>query len=366
MQIFQKINAFVHLVKKKRNLQIDPEVLLKEVQQNARQGMSDEEVWTLYAECAVSWQTKSLEWEKIAAALEVQYLHNTTDKSIKKVANALFNCTDVLTKRKTPMITEKLRDFMVANYQRLDKMFNFEADFEFSFFGIRTLRRSYLMKANKKIIERPQHMLLRVACSLHLGDLELIAETYNMLADKLYTHASPTLLNAGTKLPQNSSCFLLPVKDDSIQGIFETLTQVALISKTAGRVGLSVSKPSLTVQPTSRLPRALYLPRPIPTPHHTSSQFFLAPQFPLTMFVIKRDGRKEPVHFDKITSRIKKLCYGLNANYVDPAVLAQKVHSWCFFFSFSFSRWWSARLSIEKILYCNHFWAYLENIRTTE
>ena len=129
---------------------------------------------------------------------------------------------------------------IVDNIDKLQAALDYKRDFEYDYFGYKTLERGYLLKVRGKVVERPQHMLLRVSVGIHKGDIDSAIETYNLMSDKWFTHATPTLFNAGTPSPQMSSCFLLTMKDDSIMGIYETLKNIALISKSAGGVGLAV------------------------------------------------------------------------------------------------------------------------------
>ena len=238
----EEIHEYVTILLKQKGWRVDPTVLLKEVQACVPEGVKEDDLWELYAECAASWQTKDVQWEKVAACLEVQHLHNRTPDSLAVVARTLYSHKNKVTGRHTPLITKELCDFIIKESASLDEVLDFSQDFEYSYFGIRTLMRSYLMKAGEEFVERPQHMLMRVACSLHLGDLDRIRETYALMSEKWYTHASPTLFNAGSPTPQNSSCFLLQIKEDSIGGIFQTLEQCAHISKSAGGIGLAASK----------------------------------------------------------------------------------------------------------------------------
>ena len=142
--------------------------------------------------------------------------------------------------RPTPMISEAHYNIIKANADRLNSAIVYDRDFNYQFFGFKTLERSYLLKINKRVVERPQHMLMRVAVGIHGEDIDGAIETYNMMSEKLFTHASPTMFNAATPRPQLSSCFLLTMSGDSIEGIYETLKQTALISKSAGGIGLNV------------------------------------------------------------------------------------------------------------------------------
>ena len=148
---------------------------------------------------------------------------------------------DPRTKEQAPLISEELYDIIVANSERLNAAIVYDRDFDYDYFGFKTLERSYLLKIDDKVVERPQHMLMRVALGIHLHDIDSAIETYNLMSEKWFTHASPTMFNAGTPKPQMSSCFLLSMVDDSIEGIYKTLKRCALISKAAGGVGLSAS-----------------------------------------------------------------------------------------------------------------------------
>ena len=138
------------------------------------------------------------------------------------------------------MISEETFNVVKEHQTTLDSAIIYDRDFHYQYFGFKTLERSYLLKINGKIAERPQHMLMRVAIGIHGSDIDRVLETYNLMSERYFTHASPTLFNAGTPHPQLSSCFLVCMKDDSIEGIYDTLKQCAMISKTAGGIGLNI------------------------------------------------------------------------------------------------------------------------------
>ena len=140
-----------------------------------------------------------------------------------------------------PLVSEEVYDTIMANKDVLDGAILHDRDFEFDYFGFKTLEKAYLLKIDCKVAERPQHMLMRVAVGIHLNDIDSALETYNLLSEKFFTHATPTLFNAGTPNPQMSSCFLTCMKEDSIDGIYDTLKNCAIISKYAGGIGLSLS-----------------------------------------------------------------------------------------------------------------------------
>jgi len=176
----------------------------------------------------------------LAARLVVDNLRKNTSDSIKDVADQLFGCKDK-SGRDAPLLDRKIYDIIQKNYQELDQAIDFSRDFTYDFFGFKTLERAYLLKVNGKIVERPQHMLMRVSVGIHQEDIKSAINTYELMSKKYFTHATPTLYNAGTPHPQMSSCFLLTMKADSIPGIYDTLSQCAKISKSAGGIGLSVS-----------------------------------------------------------------------------------------------------------------------------
>ncbi|GCB75022.1 hypothetical protein scyTo_0019711, partial [Scyliorhinus torazame] len=183
---------------------VDPAQITMKVIQGLYSGVTTVELDTLAAETAATMTTKHPDYAILAARIAVSNLHKETKK-------------------------------------RLNSAIIYDRDFSYNFFGFKTLERSYLLKINGKVAERPQHMLMRVAVGIHKRDIDAAIETYNLLSERWFTHASPTLFNAGTNRPQLSSCFLLAMKDDSIEGIYDTLKQCALISKSAGGIGVAVS-----------------------------------------------------------------------------------------------------------------------------
>ena len=167
-------------------------------------------------------------------------LHKETEKKFSDVISILYNMTHAMTGKSIPMIDEKYYKIVMENKDKLDAALIYDRDFQYQYFGFKTLLRSYLLKKDGKVVERPQQMLMRVAVGIHGEDIDAAIETYDLLSQKLFTHASPTLFNAATPRPQLSSCFLLTMSSDSIEGIYDTLKQCALISKSAGGIGLNV------------------------------------------------------------------------------------------------------------------------------
>ncbi|XP_002741928.2 ribonucleoside-diphosphate reductase large subunit [Saccoglossus kowalevskii] len=203
-------------------------------------GVTTVELDTLAAETAASMTTKHPDYAVLAARIAVSNLHKETKKTFSAVMDDLFNYVNPRNNKPSPMISTKIHDIITNNAERLNSAIIYDRDFNYNFFGFKTLERSYLLKINGKVAERPQHMLMRVSVGIHHNDIEGAIETYNLLSEKWFTHASPTLFNAGTCRPQLSSCFLLTMKDDSIEGIYDTLKQCALISKSAGGIGVNV------------------------------------------------------------------------------------------------------------------------------
>ncbi|XP_069615690.1 ribonucleoside-diphosphate reductase large subunit [Ranitomeya imitator] len=220
---------------------VDPAQITMKVIQGLYNGVTTVELDTLAAETAATLTTKHPDYALLAARIAVSNLHKETKKIFSEVMEDLYNYVNPLNGRHSPMVSKETLDIVLANKDRLNSSIIYDRDFSYNFFGFKTLERSYLLKINGKVAERPQHMLMRVAVGIHKEDIEAAIETYNLLSERWFTHASPTLFNAGTNRPQLSSCFLLCMKDDSIEGIYDTLKQCALISKSAGGIGLAVS-----------------------------------------------------------------------------------------------------------------------------
>ncbi|KAF3931844.1 hypothetical protein ABW19_dt0203408 [Dactylella cylindrospora] len=176
----------------------------------------------------------------LAARIAVSNLHKQTKKQFSQVISDLYHYVNPRNKRPSPMISKKTYETVMRHADELNSAIVYDKDFNYNYFGFKTLERSYLLRLDGKVAERPQHMIMRVAVGVHGEDLERVIETYNLMSSKYFTHASPTLFNAGTPQAQLSSCFLVAMKDDSIEGIYDTLKTCALISKTAGGIGLHV------------------------------------------------------------------------------------------------------------------------------
>jgi len=203
-------------------------------------GVSTIELDNLAAEIAASMTTRHPDFAKLAARIAVSNLHKVTSKSFSNTMKRLYTYVDPKTGENAPLISKETWKVIHENAAELDEAVLYDRDFSYDFFGFKTLERSYLMKVDGKVVERPQHLLMRVAIGIHGEDIPAAIETYNLLSEKWFTHATPTLFNAGTPKPQLSSCFLLTMKDDSIDGIYDTLKQTAKISQSAGGIGLSI------------------------------------------------------------------------------------------------------------------------------
>lgn len=203
-------------------------------------GVTTIELDNLAAEIAATLTTKHPDYAKLAARIAISNLHKVTSKSFSNTMKRLYTYVDPKTGQNAPLISKETWKVIRDHAAELDEAIIYDRDFGYDYFGFRTLERSYLMKIDGKVVERPQHLLMRVAVGIHGEDIPAAIETYNLLSEKWFTHATPTLFNAGTPKPQLSSCFLLTMKDDSIDGIYDTLKQCAKISQSAGGIGLSI------------------------------------------------------------------------------------------------------------------------------
>ncbi|RKP24752.1 ribonucleoside-diphosphate reductase large chain [Syncephalis pseudoplumigaleata] len=219
---------------------VDPAAIAQKVISGVYQGVTTVELDNLAAETAAYMTTKHPDYAILAARIAVSNLHKESKKQFSQVIDDLYRYVNPKTGQPAPMISQETYEIVQANAERLNSAIIYDRDFSYNFFGFKTLERSYLLKINGRVAERPQQMLMRVAVGIHGKDIDAAIETYNLLSERYFTHASPTLFNAGTPRPQLSSCFLLTMSDDSIEGIYDTLKQCAMISKTAGGIGLNV------------------------------------------------------------------------------------------------------------------------------
>jgi ribonucleoside-diphosphate reductase alpha chain len=203
-------------------------------------GVTTSELDNLAAETAASMTISHPDYAQLAARIAISNLHKNTTKSFSETMNEMFLYVNPRTNQEAPLLSDEVHQVIQDNAEFLDSHIIYNRDFNYDYFGFKTLERSYLLKINGKIVERPQHMLMRVSVGIHLDDLDSVLETYDLMSKKFFTHATPTLFNAGTPKPQMSSCFLLAMQDDSIDGIYDTLKQTAKISQSAGGIGLSI------------------------------------------------------------------------------------------------------------------------------
>jgi len=221
-------------------IHVTPISVAMKVIEGIYEGVTTSELDNLAAETAASLTTKHPDYALLASRIAVSNLHKNTNKSFSKTMEALYNYIDPKTGKKAPLIADDVHEIIQKNAQELDSTIIYDRDFGYDYFGFKTLERSYLLKLNGVVAERPQHMIMRVAVGIHKEDIASAIETYNLMSERWFTHATPTLFNAGTPKPQMSSCFLLTVKDDSIDGIYDTLKSCAKISQSAGGIGLSI------------------------------------------------------------------------------------------------------------------------------
>jgi ribonucleoside-diphosphate reductase alpha chain len=238
--MFDKITARVRKLCYGLNDLVDPIKISMRVIEGIYDGVTTSELDSLAAEIAATLTTTHPDFAKVAARIAVSNLHKNTKKSFSETMKDLYEYVNPRTGKQASMIAEDVYRIIEKNADKLDSTIIYNRDFGYDFFGFKTLERSYLLKINGQIVERPQHMLMRVAVGIHLNDLDAAIETYELMSKRFFTHATPTLFNAGTPKPQMSSCFLLQMQDDSIEGIYNTLQQTAKISQSAGGIGLSI------------------------------------------------------------------------------------------------------------------------------
>lgn len=219
---------------------VDAVAITQRVISGVYHGVTTIELDNLAAETAAYMTTIHPDYATLAARIAISNLHKQTTKQFSQVMANLYHYTNPKTGRHSPMISEETYNIVQNNAEELNSAIVYDRDFQYNFFGFKTLERSYLLRIDGKVAERPQHLIMRVAIGIHGEDLEKVIETYNLMSERYFTHASPTLFNSGTPSPQMSSCFLVAMKEDSIEGIYDTLKQCALISKTAGGIGLHI------------------------------------------------------------------------------------------------------------------------------
>ncbi len=219
---------------------VDPIDVAKKVIEGLYDGVTTSELDNLAAETAASLTTKHPDYALLASRIAVSNLHKNTIKSFSETMRHLHGYVDAKTGKNASLLADDVWEVIEQNAEVLDSTIIYDRDFGFDYFGFKTLEKSYLLKIDGKIAERPQHLFMRVSVGIHKDDIESVIKTYNLMSERWFTHATPTLFNAGTPKPQMSSCFLLTMKDDSIDGIYDTLKQTAKISQSAGGIGLSI------------------------------------------------------------------------------------------------------------------------------
>ncbi|WP_317898772.1 ribonucleoside-diphosphate reductase subunit alpha [Aurantibacillus circumpalustris] len=221
-------------------MHVDSILVAKKVIDGVYDGVTTSELDNLAAETAAGLTSRHPDYAQLASRIAVSNLHKNTIKSFSKTIESLYHYIDPKNGLNASLIAEDVYKIVMENAHTLDSSIIYDRDFGYDYFGFKTLERSYLLKMNNRVAERPQHMIMRVAVGIHKNDIEAALRTYNLMSERWFTHATPTLFNAGTPKPQMSSCFLLQVKDDSIDGIYDTLKQCAKISQSAGGIGINI------------------------------------------------------------------------------------------------------------------------------
>ena len=237
--MFDKITERVRKICYGLNPLVDPVKVAMRVIEGLYDGVTTSELDNLASEIAATMTTAHPDYARLAARISVSNLHKNTKKVFSEVMDDLYTYVNPRTEQESPLLSDEVYNIIKENADLLDSTIIYSRDFNYDYFGFKTLERSYLLKINGEIAERPQHMLMRVAIGIHKDDIKEAIETYELMSKKYFTHATPTLFNSGTPKPQMSSCFLLQMQDDSIDGIYDTLKQAAKISQSAGGIGLS-------------------------------------------------------------------------------------------------------------------------------
>ena len=237
---FDKITARVKKLVYGLSDHVNPIKISMKVIEGLYDGVTTSNLDNLAAETSATMAAIHPDYALLASRIAISNLHKNTNKSFSETMDALYNYVDPITNQKAGLISDTTIDIIRRNADQLDSAIIYDRDFTFDYFGFKTLERSYLLRMNGQVVERPQHMLMRASVGIHGEDITAAVETYNLMSEKWFIHATPTLFNAGTPKPQLSSCFLLSMVDDSIQGIFETLSRCAKISQSAGGIGLSI------------------------------------------------------------------------------------------------------------------------------
>ncbi|PKA58347.1 Ribonucleoside-diphosphate reductase large subunit [Apostasia shenzhenica] len=238
---FDKITARLKKLSYGLNIEhCDPVIVAQKVCAGVYRGVTTSQLDELAAETAAAMTASHPDYALLAARIAVSNLHKNTKKLFSETVKEMYYHVNEKSGLQASLIADDVYEIVMKNAARLDSVIIYDRDFDYDYFGFKTLERSYLLKVSDKTVERPQHMLMRVAVGIHKDDIESAIRTYHLMSQRWFTHASPTLFNAGTPRPQLSSCFLVCMKDDSIEGIYDTLKECAVISKSAGGIGVSV------------------------------------------------------------------------------------------------------------------------------
>ena len=237
---FDKITARIKKLCYELHPAVDPVKVAMRVIEGVYDGVTTTELDNLAAEVAATNAVTHPDYASLASRIALSNLHKSTKKSFAETMEDLHNYIDPITGQNASLVATDVIEIIREQAEFLDSQIIYDRDFNYDYFGFKTLERSYLLKINGKIVERPQHMLMRVAVGIHKDDMDAAVNTYNLMSDGWFTHATPTLFNSGTPKPQMSSCFLLTTQEDSISGIYDTLKQCAKISQNAGGIGLSI------------------------------------------------------------------------------------------------------------------------------
>jgi len=237
---FDKVTARIQKLAYGLSEHVDTFSVAQKVIEGIYDGVTTTQLDNLAAEIAASMTVRHPDYALLAARIAVSNLHKNTKKSFSETMKDLYEYVDPRNGKKAPLLADDVFEIIWKNRDLLDSTIIYDRDFGYDYFGFKTLEKSYLLKLEGQVAERPQHMIMRVAVGIHKEDLESAIETYNLMSERWFTHATPTLFNAGTPKPQLSSCFLLQMEDDSIDGIYNTLKNCAKISQSAGGIGLSM------------------------------------------------------------------------------------------------------------------------------
>ena len=218
-----------------KDLTIDVSEIAQKVCSRIYDGVKATELDELAAYMCSSLSIENPEYSTLASRIIISNHHKNTSPSFSETIHILYNNNSG-----SPLVSDELYDIVMKNKEKLNSYIDYTRDYLFDYFGFKTLERAYLMRVNKKVIERPQHLWMRVSIGIHGNDLKEVLQTYDLMSKKYFTHATPTLFNAGTNRPQLSSCFLVSIQDDSVSGIYDTLKELALISKYAGGIGVHI------------------------------------------------------------------------------------------------------------------------------